>query len=118
MIRKLAILFLLVSLSSILPAQDRKRVAVLDFEYGTVASYTDAIFGTNYDVGTGIRNVLVEKLVKGGVYSVIERSALDAVLKEQNFSNSDRANPTSATRKGIGRGRDHHRQRHAVRPRR
>ncbi len=100
MIRKLAITFLLLSLGSILPAQGRKRVAVLDFEYGTVSSRTAAIFGTNYDVGTGIRDVLVEKLVRGGVYSVIERSALDAVLKEQNFSNSDRANPTSAAQLG------------------
>lgn len=100
MMRKVAIAFLLITLSSVLPAQDKKRVAVLDFEYGTVASYVDAIFGTNYDVGTGIRDILVEKLVRGGVYSVIERSALDAVLKEQNFSNSDRANATSAAQLG------------------
>ena len=100
MIRKLAIAFLLISLSSVLPAQDKKRVAVLDFEYGTVASYAHSIFGGHYDVGIGIRDLLVEKLVKGGVYSVIERAALDAVLKEQNFSNSDRANPTSAAQLG------------------
>jgi curli biogenesis system outer membrane secretion channel CsgG len=100
MMRKLAIAFLLISLSSILSAQDKKRVAVLDFEYGTVASYVDAIFGGHYDVGIGIRDILVEKLVRGGVYSVIERSALEAVLKEQNFSNSDRANPTSAAQLG------------------
>ena len=39
-------------------------------------------------------------LVKDGTYSVIERSALDRILREQNFSNSDRANPTSAARIG------------------
>jgi len=100
MMRKLAIAFLLITLSSVLPAQDKKRVAVLDFEYGTVASYAHSIFGGHYDVGIGIRDILVEKLVKGGVYSVIERAALDAVLKEQNFSNSDRANATSAAQLG------------------
>ncbi len=35
-------------------------------------------------------------MVRGGVYSVIERAALDAVLNEQDFSNSNRANPASA----------------------
>jgi len=44
--------------------------------------------------------MLVEKLVKDGKYSVIERKALDKILAEQNFSNSDRANPNSAARLG------------------
>jgi hypothetical protein len=39
-------------------------------------------------------------LVNGGVYSVIERKELDRVLAEQNFSNSDRANPNSAAKIG------------------
>jgi curli biogenesis system outer membrane secretion channel CsgG len=45
--------------------------------------------------------VLIKELVKGGAYSLIERTALDAVLKEQNFSNSSRADPKSAA--AIGR---------------
>lgn len=77
-------------------AQNKKRVAVLDFEYSTVHSSSSAFFGTNYDLGRGIRDLVVEELVKGGVYSVIERAALDAVLNEQDFSNSNRANPASA----------------------
>jgi curli biogenesis system outer membrane secretion channel CsgG len=43
---------------------------------------------------------LVTRLVKDGTYSVVERKALDAILAEQNFSNSDRANPTSAAQLG------------------
>ncbi len=77
-------------------AQDRKRIAVLDFEYGTVQTAVSAIFGTNVDVGRGIRDLLVQKFVEDGSFSVIERAALDKVLTEQNFSNSDRANPASA----------------------
>ena len=38
--------------------------------------------------------------MKDGTYSVIERKALDKIIAEQNFSNSDRANPTSAARLG------------------
>ncbi len=81
-------------------AQDRKRIAVMDFEYGTVQTGVAAIFGTNVDVGRGIRDLLVERFVQGGEYSVIERAALDKILSEQDFSNSDRANPASAARLG------------------
>lgn len=78
----------------------KKRVAVLNFDYGTVRSGIAAIFGTDVDVGTGISDMLVEELVKGGQYSVIERKALDKLLAEQNFSNSDRADPATAARIG------------------
>ena len=43
---------------------------------------------------------MVTNLVKDGSYSVIERKALDKIMAEQNFSNSDRANPTSAAKIG------------------
>ncbi len=81
-------------------APQKRRVAVLNFDYGTVRSGVAAIFGTDIDVGTGISDMLVEELVKGGAYSVIERKALDKLLAEQNFSNSDRADPASAARIG------------------
>jgi curli biogenesis system outer membrane secretion channel CsgG len=81
-------------------AQQKKRVAVLNFDYGTVQSSVSAIFGTNQDVGKGISDLLVQKLVQDGKYSVIERNALDKVLGEQNFSNSDRADSTTAAKIG------------------
>src|ERR1044071_4687766 len=65
-------------------AQQRKRVAVLKFEYGTVQNYVAGIFGTNQDVGKGISDLLVQKLVEDGKFSVIERNALDKVIAEQN----------------------------------
>ena len=52
------------------------------------------------DIGKGIADLLVTDLVKDGTYSVIERKALDKILAEQNFSNSDRANPNSAAKIG------------------
>ena len=101
-------------------AQQKKRVAVMNFEYGTVRTTVQALFGTNQDVGAGMADLLVDKLVQDGKYSVIERKALDKVLAEQNFSNSDRADPSS---RGQDRacprcGRHHHRQHHPVRQRR
>ena len=83
------------------PATGRKkRVAVFDFDYATVHAGIAALFGQDVDVGKGISDLLVTDLVKDGSYSVIERKALDKILKEQNFSNSDRADPNSAAKIG------------------
>ncbi|HXJ15535.1 MAG TPA: CsgG/HfaB family protein [Candidatus Limnocylindrales bacterium] len=88
------------------PAVHKKRVAVMNFDYGTVRTTVAQIFGTDQDVGQGISDMLVEKLVNGGQYSVIERNALDKILKEQNFSNSDRADANSAAKIGAVLGLD------------
>src|SRR5215471_14911057 len=96
---KLICVFFVLVLTCAAQAQ-KKRVAVLDFDYGTVQSYVSSIYGSNQDVGKGITDMLVEKLVKDGKYSVIERKALDKILAEQNFSNSDRANPATAQKIG------------------
>ncbi len=78
----------------------KKRVAVINFDYATVQTSVSAIFGTNQDVGKGISDLLTEKLVEDGKYSVIERNAMEKVLSEQNFSNSDRADAASAAKIG------------------
>jgi curli biogenesis system outer membrane secretion channel CsgG len=92
------LLFLVIAFASTGAAQTKKRIAVLDFDYATVQSSVAAVFGTNVDVGKGITDLVVTNLVKSGTYSVIERKALDKVLAEQNFSNSDRADPNSAAK--------------------
>jgi len=78
----------------------KERVAVFDFDYATVQSYSSAMFGTNVDVGRGISDLTVKYLVQDGTYSVIDRKAMDKILAEQNFSNSDRANRNSAAKLG------------------
>jgi curli biogenesis system outer membrane secretion channel CsgG len=78
----------------------KPRIAVLDFDYATVMSSSSAIFGNDVDVGKGITDLLVTGLVKDGTFSIIERKALDKIMTEQNFSNSQRADPTSAARLG------------------
>src|SRR5258708_6093525 len=80
------------------PQGRKKRVAVFDFDYATVRTNSAALFGTDIDIGRGIADLLVKNLVTDGTYSVIERKALDKILAEQNFSNSDRANPASAAK--------------------
>ncbi len=94
--------FLLISavFAVALQAQDKKRIAVMNFDYGTVSGVVASIFGSNVDVGKGIADMLVDRLVNDGKFSVIERKALDKLLAEQNFSNSDRADPSSAAKIG------------------
>jgi Uncharacterized protein involved in formation of curli polymers len=78
----------------------KPRIAVMDFDYATVRTDAAAWFGSDIDVGKGIADLLVTGLVKDGSYSVIERKALDKIMAEQNFNNSDRADPTSAAKLG------------------
>jgi curli biogenesis system outer membrane secretion channel CsgG len=82
------------------PAASQKFVTVMNFDYGTVKTYVAQIFGSDQDVGKGISDLLVDKLLKDGKYRLIERSALDKILAEQNFSNSDRADANTAAKIG------------------
>ena len=85
---------------AVVSAQPKKRVAILNFDYATVQGSVAAIFGTNQDIGKGIADLLVDRFVNDGVYSVIERKAIDQIMKEQNFSNSDRADANTAAKLG------------------
>jgi curli biogenesis system outer membrane secretion channel CsgG len=81
-------------------AQSKPRVAVMNFDYATVRDVSSSIFGTDIDIGKGITDLIVEKLVNGGTFSVIERKALDTIINEQNISNSDRFDSNSAAKIG------------------
>jgi len=100
MVRTLRALLAVLVLTSTAVAQQKKRVAVLDFDYGTVRSAVQAYFGTDQDVGKGISLLLEQKLVQDGKYSVVDRNTMEKILKEQNFSNSDRVDPATAAKIG------------------
>lgn len=104
--RRLMIPVLLIVAAAIVfgsaPAQaqsSRPTVAILDFDYGTVQQWWE---GT-WDIGNGISDLLVDALLEDGSYRLIERKRLDAILAEQNFSNSDRADPSAATMAQVGK---------------
>lgn len=95
--RRMVLICLVILATSVnITAQEKKRVAVLDFDFASVQKWWEH----NWDIGAGISDLIVKHLVRDGTYSVIERGALDAVLAEQNFSNSDRANASSAAQIG------------------
>ncbi|HEY9677019.1 MAG TPA: CsgG/HfaB family protein [Drouetiella sp.] len=77
-------------------AMAKRKIAVMPFDYGAVQG---GEVGT-YDVGKGIVSLLITKLVNDSTYSVIDRQMLDSILKEQNFSVSDRADQATAIKIG------------------
>ena len=80
----------------------KKRVAVFDFENAAVqAAITSSYFQTHApDIGKGVAELLVNKLVQDAEVTVLERTAIDKVLAEQNLTASDRADPAAAARLG------------------
>jgi curli biogenesis system outer membrane secretion channel CsgG len=77
----------------------RPTVAVLDFDFGSVQHW----WSGNWDIGKGIADLMVDGLVEDGSYRIIERKKLGAIINEQNFSNSDRADPSAAKVAQIGK---------------
>ena len=77
----------------------RPTVALLDFDFGTVQKW----WSGNQDIGKGIADLTVDELVNDGSFRVIERKRLDAILAEQNFSNSERADPSAKSIAAIGK---------------
>jgi curli biogenesis system outer membrane secretion channel CsgG len=66
----------------------KKRIAVLNFDNPRVG--TDApkgLFGVDgEDVGKGVSVQIIQKLVEGGRYAIVDRSSLEELLKEQKQS--------------------------------
>ncbi len=77
----------------------RPTVALLDFDFGSVQKW----WSGNQDIGKGIADLIVDELVNDGSFRVIERKRLDAILAEQNFSNSQRADPSAKAVAAIGK---------------
>lgn len=77
----------------------RPTVAILDLDFGAVQKWWEG----NWDIGKGVADLVVDELVNDGTYRIIERKKLDAILAEQNFSNSDRADPNAASVAKIGK---------------
>ena len=80
----------------------KKRVAVFDFDASlTQKGIVSPFFQTTTpNTGKAVADLLLTRLVQDGIVNVIERSALDKLLAEQNLSNTDRTDPTSAAKIG------------------
>src|SRR5215212_6846494 len=82
-------------------AAPAKRVAVFDFvNTGSQGVSTMFVQTSAPNFGKAVADLLVNRLVKNAAVVVIERSALDKILGEQDFSNSDRTSAVTAAKIG------------------
>ena len=80
----------------------KKRIAIFDFDNAAVQGGMSIPFFENAppNIGKAGADLLITKLVQDGNVSVIERDAIDKLLTEQNLTNSDRTDPTTAAKLG------------------
>ena len=91
--KNLAFFCLIVMFSVVLSAQGQKL---------TVAIFDPSSSGTSVDAGTivTVREMISSTFVNTGRYIIVERSLLQQVMKEQNFSNTDMVDENQATELG------------------
>ena len=99
LIAGLAAALALVGLGTEAQAQSKRPLmAVMDFDYGTLDNWWG-----QYDIGKGMADQVVNALVEDGSFRVVERKKLDTVLAEQDFAQSDRADPSAAKLAKVGK---------------
>lgn len=95
---------LLAGCAALAPAQTKKAMEVEDFDYSTVMTAVQAIFGTQQNIGQGIQAMLVKRVAQDGKYTVVERRKVANIIKEQDFSASNRVKQGTGARVGQIRG--------------
>ena len=88
------------------PTAARRRVAVLDFDYGAVHNSVTGVWGSDVDIGKGVGAMLLSELVRNGTYTVIERSQVERILNEQNLGQEGRVAASTAATLGRLLGAD------------
>ncbi|NJL84474.1 MAG: penicillin-binding protein activator LpoB [Chloroflexaceae bacterium] len=81
----------------------KARVAVLDFDFSSISSNQilgQSISGLIPGAARGVSDILVDKLVNSGRYTVIERSQIETILKEQNLGAAGRIDASTAAQIG------------------
>lgn len=85
---------------------EKKRVIVDEFDYSAVMTSVQAVFGTQQNIGKGIRAMLVTRLAQANKVVVVERAKMDNLIKEQDFNTSNRVKQGSGARVGQISGAD------------
>jgi len=83
-------------------APQQRKVAVFDFDNAAAqGGITNPFFQTSApNLGKAAADLLITRLVEDGRVRVIERSAIDKLLAEQNLSNTERGDPQTAAKLG------------------
>jgi curli biogenesis system outer membrane secretion channel CsgG len=77
------------------------RAAFIDeFDWATVRTFVNQIFGFNEDIGKGIRALLTNRVLKSGTMRLVERAKLSDAEREQELGQSNRVKKGSGARIG------------------
>lgn len=77
----------LVAIAHVTYGQTKPRIAVLDFDFSNVSN--PAILNSVPGLSKGVSEILVNRLVKDGTYSLIERSQIEAILREPGLTQTE-----------------------------
>jgi curli biogenesis system outer membrane secretion channel CsgG len=103
--KRLAVTFLAASLAA--SAQQQKKVmSIENFDYSTVMTAVQSIFGTAQNIGQGINAMMTKRIQTDGRFTVVERRKVNDVIKEQDFAASNRVKQGSGARVGQIKGAD------------
>ena len=78
----------------------KQRVIVDEFDYSAVATVTQQVFGTNVNLGKGIRAMLTKRVAEQGKVVVVERAKINALTAEQDRNVSNRVKQGTGARVG------------------
>ncbi|MDX1984867.1 MAG: CsgG/HfaB family protein, partial [Bryobacteraceae bacterium] len=82
------------------PAAQKPRVIVDEFDYSAVATAVQQVFHTNQNIGKGIRAMLVKRVAEHGNLVVVERAKINTLQAEQDRNASNRVRQGSGARIG------------------
>ncbi len=88
-------------------SQSQKKRAIIDeFDYSTVMTSVQSVFGTNQNIGKGIRAMLTTRIAKDNKIVVVERAKIKSLEAEQDRNQSNRVKQGSGARVGRITGAD------------
>jgi len=84
----------------------KRRLAVRPFDYSTVTNWVNFWFNNNVNIGEGIRAMLTVRMDQSKNITLLERTNIQDVMKEQDFGASNRVKKGTNARVGQLSGAD------------
>ncbi len=88
------------------PRAGLRRAAIDEFQWATVSTAVQSVFGTSVDIGKGIRALLTKRIQDAGRMRIVERARVNTLMKEQDFGASNRVRQGTNARIGQILGAD------------
>jgi curli biogenesis system outer membrane secretion channel CsgG len=88
------------------PSVHKRRLAVKPFDYSTVRTWVNYWFKTDYNIGDGIRAMLVARMHQSKNITLLERTNIADVMKEQDFGSTNRVRQGTKAKIGNISGAD------------